>query len=230
MVSPDSVQQKFLSACRAHNFIIPDSRLRLLEQYVSLLLAHNKNLNLISRKDEENVWTSHILHCAGLLFHRKFPSGSNILDLGTGGGLPGIVYAILHPALALTLLDATRKKVDAVESMVNELHLPNVRTVWGRAEDMGRRSDYAGKFDIVVARGVAPLEKLAKWAKLFLIAEPVPDEDVPMTIPLRSLVTFKGGDVEDEIGAARKKIRFRITDVISLDSGEGKKVVILTLV
>jgi 16S rRNA (guanine527-N7)-methyltransferase len=223
-----SSKQHFLTSCSDNNLVIPESRLRLLERYVSLLLTQNRNLNLISRKDEENIWTSHILHCTGLLFHRKFPSGVRVFDLGTGGGLPGVVYAIFHPELSFTLLDATRKKIDAVQSMVNELHLRNVRTVWGRAEEIGKQADYTGKFEIVVARGVAQLEKLTKWAKPLLSVEAATGSDFSSIIPVRSLVAFKGGDIEHEINTVGKRIGFRKIDVISLDYGEDKKILILT--
>lgn len=220
-------KQTFLSTCRENNFSIVESRLQLLEKYVSLILFHNKNLNLISRKDEENIWTHHILHCVSLLFHRKFPNSGNILDLGTGGGLPGIVYAILHPELKFILLDATRKKIEAVGSMIADMKLKNVEAVWGRAEEVGNQPEYAGKFYIVIARAVAPLDKLVKWAKPFLAPLHRSHTMLPDYIPSRSLVAFKGGDLNDEIKRISNKKTARVVDSITLNTKEDKKVVII---
>ncbi len=223
----DPLKQNFLSACRENNLTISESQIRLLEKYVFLLLLHNKKLNLISRKDEENVWTRHILHCTSLLFYRKFPPAVNILDLGAGGGLPGIVFAIFHPGLRFTLLDATRKKIEAVKSMVNDLSLENVNTAWGRAEEIGKQPDYAGKFNIVVARAVAPLNKLVKWAKPFLAPLHADIPKSPDSIPVRSLVAFKGGDVIKELKQIEKIKAIKKIGILKLDLIEDEKKVII---
>lgn len=220
-------KQVFLTACKDNNFSITELQSRLIEQYVDLLLSHNKNLNLISRKDEQNIWTQHILHCTSLLFHRKFPPNANILDLGTGGGLPGIVFAIFHPELHFTLLDSTRKKIDTVQSMAGVLGLKNVSTVRGRAEEIGKQPEYSGKFDIVVARAVAPMEKLVKWAKPFLRRETTKRDDIPGLIPHKSLVAFKGGDIDKEVLRTKKVKQARHIESILLDPIDDKKVLII---
>ena len=223
----NSSKQIFLKTCSNNNFDISESKQHLLENYVSLLLSYNKKINLISRVDEENIWTHHILHCTSLLFHKSFLPSCTILDLGTGGGLPGIVFAILHPELHFTLLDATRKKIDAVRSMIDELHLENIKTVWGRAEEIARQPEYSGKFDIVLARAVAPLDKLTKWAKPFL--NPAPDVVTASTefIPPRSLVAYKGGDIADEINRVRKNKFIKDIERVILDPDDEKIAVIL---
>lgn len=226
----NSSKQIFLKTCSNNNFDISESKQHLLENYVSLLLSYNKKINLISRVDEENIWTNHILHCTSLLFHKAFPPSSTILDLGTGGGLPGIVYAILHPGLQFTLLDATRKKTDAVQAMVEQLELTNVHTVRGRAEEIGKDPDYAGKFNIIVARAVAPLDKLVQWSKPFLCSDiPPVNENATSVIPDRSLVAFKGGDISDELKKTKQKSAVLAIDFIVLDPDEEKKVVIIQL-
>ncbi len=219
--------ENFLSACVRNHYAIPEDRLALLRWYVDLLLYHNKALNLISRKDEENIWTHHVLHCTGLLFYRRFRKESTVLDLGTGGGLPGIVFAILEPSLHLTLLDATKKKMEAVDSIVAKLGLTNVATVWGRAEEIGRRDAYAGKFDYVVARAVAPLAKLVKWSLPFLKLHPEASAPSPNELPPKSIIAFKGGDIERElvsIGSLKSKVE---TSVLVIDPSEEKKVVVI---
>jgi len=225
----NSSKQIFLAACSDHNLAISEFQLQLIEKYITLLLSHNKNLNLISRKDEENIWTNHILHCTSLLFHRKFPSYISVLDLGTGGGLPGIVFAILHPEIRFTLLDAIRKKIDAVQSMADVLGLTNVKTVWGRAEDVGKQPDYAGKFHIVVARAVAPLNKLVKWAQPFLRSKSGDAEAAPGTIPGCSLVAFKGGNIDEELKWVGKSKAVQKFESLLLDRSDDKKVIIVQL-
>jgi 16S rRNA (guanine527-N7)-methyltransferase len=220
-------ESNFLSECEKNNFPVDDETLLCLRKYAGLLLYHNKVVNLISRKDEENIWPDHILHCTRLLFHKKFPTGARVLDLGTGGGLPGIVFAIFNPSLRITLLDATRKKIDAVQSIVDDLGLLNVTTVWGRAEEVGRKSGYAGEMDIIVARAVGPLNRLVKWSILFLRhAEGVRQTD-PAILPVPSLVAFKGGDMHKELESIRNLKNHASVDVIELDPEEEKKVVIL---
>lgn len=217
----------FLKACSTYNLTVSDSQLHLLEHYVDLLLARNKRLNLISRKDEHNVWTQHILHCTSLLFHRHFPQGSKILDLGTGGGLPGIVLAIFCPHLEFSLLDATRKKIEAVRAIVKELGISNIGTIWGRAEEVGRSPAYFRKFDIVVARAVAPLDKLVLWAEPFILKKTTIQISAEKTIPPRSLVAYKGGDLRREISRAQENLPIQRLEVLDLIPESEKKAVIV---
>ena len=121
---------------------LTDEVLSRLEQYVHGLLEANQGVNLISRRDEEKIWPHHILHSLSLLMKLELPEPCSLLDLGSGGGLPGVPLKIAVPGLELTLLDATRKKVAAVEKIVCELGLNNVHTVWGRAEELGRDRKY----------------------------------------------------------------------------------------
>src|SRR5512147_380996 len=99
---------------RENGLNLEDGRGELLERYVALLLEWNGKINLISRKGE-NVWESHILHSLAPLMQLKLPPGLRVLDLGTGGGLPGIPMAILHGEMEVTLLDSIGKKIKAVE-------------------------------------------------------------------------------------------------------------------
>jgi 16S rRNA (guanine527-N7)-methyltransferase len=219
----------FLSVCKQHNFPVTDKILLRLKKYVDLLLYHNKAINLISRKDEANIWMYHILHCTRLLFHKKFPAGVRVLDLGTGGGLPGIVLAIFNPSIRLTLLDATGKKIDVVGSIVDELGLTNISTVWGRAEEIGRKPGYYRQTDIVVARAVASLDRLVKWSLPFLRPPATVPQTDPGVIPTPSLVAYKGGDITKELASLKSLKRLVSFDVIELEPQEEKKVVILNI-
>ncbi len=159
---------EFRRIVRTNGLAVSEEQFALLERYVGLLLDWNGKINLISRRDQENVWFAHMVHSASPWFFVDIAPGLRVLDLGTGGGLPGIPLAILRPDLKLTLLDSIRKKVEAVGQMASELGLANVDTVVGRAEDIGREARHRHLYDVVVARAVARLSDLTKWSRPFL--------------------------------------------------------------
>jgi 16S rRNA (guanine527-N7)-methyltransferase len=169
-----------------------DEQLQQLASFVDLLLEWNAKINLISRKDEANVWRAHILHSAAILLQAEIPQKSKVLDLGSGGGLPGLVIKVLRPDLDMTCLDATRKKMDAVADIARRLGLRDCATAWGRAEDLGRDKWFNANYDVVVARAVAPLRDLVKWSMPFLRP------------PHAKLITLKGGDLDQERGQAER--------------------------
>ena len=106
------------TVCAQNGLRLSEEQLTLLETLAVRLLDWNQKINLISRRDEENFWTSHLLHCLALLFKVDLPAGSLILDLGTGGGLPGLPLKIVRPDLTLTLLDSTQKKINVVRDLI----------------------------------------------------------------------------------------------------------------
>jgi 16S rRNA (guanine527-N7)-methyltransferase len=163
-----------------------DEQLDQLEAFVRLLLDWNSKINLISRKDEANIWRAHILHSAAILLQAEIRQKAKVLDLGSGGGLPGLVIKIMRPDLDMTCLDATRKKMDAVADMARKLNLRDCATAWGRAEDLGKDKWFNAGYDVVVARAVAPLKDLVAWTKPFLRP------------PHARLITLKGGDLQQE--------------------------------
>jgi 16S rRNA (guanine527-N7)-methyltransferase len=144
----------FRTLCIRNGLTPTDLQLEQLDQYVNLLLGWNKKINLISRKDEKNVWTYHVLHSISPLFKMKMIEGSRMVDIGSGGGLPGIPIKILRPDIFLLSLDATMKKVSAVSQIIDELKLKNINAVWGRAEEICKQSEYFRKFDFAIARAV----------------------------------------------------------------------------
>jgi 16S rRNA (guanine527-N7)-methyltransferase len=189
-----------------NGLMLESHQARVLAAYVGLLREWNSKLNLISRKDVEHVWTSHILHSLSLLFYIDFPPGIDLLDLGTGGGLPGIPLAVLRPDLHVTLLDSIRKKTAAVESMVDCLPLGNVTVITSRAEDLLKNE--RKKFDVIVSRAVAPLSDLLKWTRgLHDKSRRLPVRFKGQVEGLRTplLVAFKGGKIEDELRLSRSR-------------------------
>ena len=197
---------------RRSGIILTDAQWDLLAAYVSGLLEANKGVNLISRKDEGNIWRGHILHSLALTAVVKIPVGAKLLDLGTGGGLPGIPLAIVRPDISICLIDSIQKKARAVELMVESLPLPNTRVIAARAEEL--HSKGGGTYQIIVARAVAPLVDLLKWTtKLFDHANRR-NIDIQLgekreTIRTPVLLAMKGGELEDEV----KRARVRYPDI-----------------
>ena len=164
----------------------------------------NAKVNLISRNDVKNVWRNHILHSLSTLSALKFERGTRILDLGTGGGLPGIPISIVRNDLTITLLDSIRKKTAAVQNMVDALSLSNVDVITGRAEEVGRNKT---KWDIVISRAVAPLTQLVEWSKPLLknSQKKTIRESHDRSWQAPALIALKGGTLGDEIRDAQKK-------------------------
>ncbi len=179
-----------------------------LSRYRELLLEWNGRINLISRKDQEHAWDTHILLSLSHLFLLRFPDAARVLDLGTGGGLPGIPLAIMLPECSFTLVDSIRKKTTAVAAMAEALALPNVTVVNARAEEINHLPQHRNIYDIVTARSVSDLTNLLTWALPFLHrrpgAVPVPGGAPGTPIVRSSLVTLKGIEIGTELDAARK--------------------------
>jgi len=194
-----------------------------MSDYVRLLLEWNQKINLISRKAEANVWENHILHSVSLLFKVRFAEGSRVLDLGTGGGLPGVPLSVLCPSLSFTLLDATQKKVNAVKDMVNRLGIRNAEAHWGRAEDLAGNKMFQKKFDYVVARAVAPLRDLFRWSSPLLVPDRGKEHSwnndcgttaFPVLPP--ALVALKGGLLEKEMKEFERESKRAFVTVTNL--------------
>jgi 16S rRNA (guanine527-N7)-methyltransferase len=152
----------------AAGFSVSDDAHALLARYVSLLLAENQHLNLTGVRHAPTLWRAHI--CDSLALLRVLGEGRplRILDIGTGGGMPGIPLACVDAGLDLTLLDATQKKTAAVERFAAGLGLENVQVVWARAEQLVTAPVHRQKYDVVTARAVANLSKLLADAPAFL--------------------------------------------------------------
>jgi 16S rRNA (guanine527-N7)-methyltransferase len=181
-------------------------QLEKLGAYAVMLTEWNAKVNLISRKDEENILSKHILHSLVLVMP-KFSSltvGAKVFDLGTGGGLPGIPMKIARPDLEITLCDSITKKVTAASDMIARLELKNMHAIVGRAEDIAKSSGMSRSFDAIVSRAVAPLDELAVWSK-------------GLAKTGATLYALKGGDLTEEIARTKKLGFVRNVDARSLD-------------
>lgn len=160
------------------------------EQLLPLYKDWNSRINVISRQDVDNLEVRHILHSLAIAKVFTFKPGANLLDLGTGGGFPGIPLAILLPEVQFTLVDGTGKKITVVREIAQALGLKNVTALHARVEDLKRN----GAFDYVLSRAVAPLDQLMAWSfkllkKKHLHAYP------------NGLIALKGGKMDGEIAA-----------------------------
>ena len=147
----------------------------------------NEKINVISRKDIDSLYEKHILHSLSIAATVELPAGLQVLDLGTGGGFPGIPLAIFFPEVKFHLVDSIGKKIKVVQAVAEGLGLKNVTTAHSRVEDIKNR-----KFDIVVSRAVAPLGDLWRWSKP-LLKKPVAN------VGASGLICLKGGDLTQEI-------------------------------
>lgn len=195
--------------CGENNFTISDLQILLLEKYVALFGEWNEKINLMSRKDIDNIRTRHIIGSIAFLFQNSIAQKCNIVDVGTGGGLPGIPLAILLPDCKFTLVDSIRKKINAVEAMVKSLSLANVRTLLGRAEELSAKPEYRKRYDYVIARAVGSASDLINWSSGFLRQkEPSPliseKQGSKLFIFPGTIILMKGGDLSEEISNVKK--------------------------
>ncbi len=195
---------------RVNGIRLDESKAAQLGLFVDLLLEWNRRINLVSRRDSANIWESHILHSLSILFVLEIPRGLSVLDLGSGGGLPGIPLAIVRGDLKVTLLDSIQKKVRVLEDIVQRLGMSGVAVAGARAEDIGKEGRFRGSFDAVIARAVAPLVDLVKWSRPLLRpagremgrrADAQVERGQRFSFP--SLLALKGGDVQKEIRDVR---------------------------
>ena len=168
------------------------------EQFAALegLYRHwNSLVNVISRKDIDSLYEKHVLHSLAIAAVFDFPPGIQILDIGTGGGFPGVPLAIVFPEVQFLLVDSIGKKLKIVEEIRKEIGLTNVTTLHTRAEDLHDR-----KFDFVVTRAVASLKDLLRWSRPLL----KPPTRVIMSAGGEEkykpgLICLKGGALQEEI-------------------------------
>jgi 16S rRNA (guanine527-N7)-methyltransferase len=148
----------------------------------------NQQINVISRKDLEGLYEKHVLHSLAIAACYDFPAGLEILDLGTGGGFPGIPLAIFFPDVRFLLVDSIGKKLKVVQAVCAEAGIENVEVRHARVEEIQGR-----QVDFVVSRAVAPLKDLWRWSK------PLLKRNRPMEAFKSGLICLKGGDLAQEI-------------------------------
>ena len=182
-----------------------------------LYLDWNAKINVISRKDIENLYPHHVLHSLGITKMLYFQEGSSIMDLGTGGGFPGIPLAILYPECHFHLVDSIGKKIKVGQAVADAIGLKNVSFLHARAEEEKQQ------FDFVVSRAVMPLSDLVKIVRKNIRKEQ------RNALP-NGLICLKGGELEREIGPFLKQsVTLALSDYFKAPYFETKKVVYVPL-
>lgn len=154
----------------------------------SLYEEWNSQINVISRKDIDQLYPKHVLHSLSIAAIADFNAGTRVIDIGTGGGFPGIPLAIFYPEVEFVLCDSINKKLNVVREVSKAIGLNNIEVVWSRAEEIKQKNS----FDFAVSRAVAPLSKLWRWSSP-LIRKGVNNELD------NGLICLKGGDLHQEI-------------------------------
>lgn len=177
----------------------------------------NLKINVVSRKDIEQIYLRHVLHSMCIAKFISFKANSNVIDVGTGGGFPGIPLAILFPEVNFTLVDSIGKKLKVVEEVVSGLKLSNVKTIHSRAEDLT-----SGQFDFVVSRAVAYMPTFVHWTQHLLSKK-------NRHQIANGILYLKGGDLEEELSSFPKSQIYNLTDWIPEEEFQTKKLVYLPL-
>jgi len=153
----------------------------------SLYTEWNEKINVISRKDIQSLYEKHVLHSLSIAAVAGFTNGMQVIDIGTGGGFPGVPLAIFFPEVSFYLVDSIGKKLKVVNAVADAAGIKNITTQHSRVEDIRNR-----KFDFVVSRAVAPLKELWQWAKPLLKK----GNEAALS---NGLICLKGGDLAEEI-------------------------------
>ncbi|ALO14568.1 16S rRNA (guanine(527)-N(7))-methyltransferase RsmG [Salinivirga cyanobacteriivorans] len=187
------------------------------EKLYALYTEWNAKINVISRKDIDHLYIHHVLHSLAIYKFLRFNPGSKIMDVGTGGGFPGIPLAIMQPDCHFTLVDSIGKKIKVANAVAEALELKNVKAIQARAEKVKDR------FDFIVSRAVMPLPKFTKLTMKKLKKEQI------NALP-NGIIYLKGGDFENELQELDfvHADVFDIADYFDLPFFETKKVVYIT--
>ena len=193
---------------------ITDEQKQQFEKLEQLYTEWNEKINVISRKDMDGLYEKHILHSLGIAKVMPFADGTKVLDVGTGGGFPGIPLAILFPEVSFTLIDSIGKKIKVVEAVSEGLGLKNVTAVHGRAEKLKE------KFHFVVSRAVTQMPEFLRWLKGKFEKEQFNEKH-------NGVLYLKGGDLAEELAGLRCEI-FQLKNYFEEEFFDTKKVVYLS--
>ena len=193
----------------------PNLNKKLIEQLSKLKAIYenwNQKINVISRKDIDNINLRHVLHSMSIAKFIKFKKQTKILDLGTGGGFPGIPLAILFPDCNFILVDSVKKKITVVENVVKELKLNNVISYCSRVEELDL------KFDFLVTRAVAKMPKIINWSRGKFNLES--NNEIK-----NGVIALKGGDINEELLSINNSTILPIEEILDNQYFVDKKIV-----
>jgi 16S rRNA (guanine527-N7)-methyltransferase len=180
---------EFWTACSSNGIVLEKMQVDTLERYHDELLYWNQRVNMISRKDEDNVWERHILHSLTILKYIDIKEKARVLDVGTGGGLPGIPLKVARPDIKITLVDSIKKKTTMAEMFGSHTGLKDITVLGARTEELALQNMFRANYDVVVSRAVARTGLVLSWI-------------TGLVKPTSVCAFLKGGDLSEEIAEA----------------------------
>ena len=195
-------------------YYFPNLSKKQIEQFTALKFLYeywNAKINVISRKSISNLYINHVLHSLAIAKVVNFKSETKILDLGTGGGFPGIPLAILFPQANFVLIDSIGKKIKVVNEVINKTQITNVKTIHQRAEN------YNDTFDFIICRAVTNMNEFQKWVEYKFYKK-------QKNKLQNGILYLKGGDLSEELKGI-KHIKYEISEFFKEDFFKTKKVI-----
>ena len=163
------------------------------DKFYELLVEWNKVMNLTWIIEYEEVVKKHFIDCIKAFKSDAIKNANTVIDVGTGAGFPGLPIAIMNPEVKVTLLDSLNKRINFLNTVINELGLENIETIHGRAEDFAKQPAYREQFDLCVSRAVANLATLSEYC-------------IPYVKKDGLFVPYKSGEIDEEVGQAKKAV------------------------
>ena len=198
---------KYFDLLEKYYMEIPPEKLEIYRSLYGIYKDLNDKVNLISRKDFENFYLHHIIHSLSITKFELIKDENNIIDLGTGGGLPGIPLAIYYNKKNFLLVDSIRKKISAVDKIINKINVKNISTLNNRVENLDIKAD------IIICRSVSSIDNLIQWTKGLLNDE-------------GRLILLKGGNVNKELKNISSRFTiYNLDDIYSENYFKEKKII-----
>ncbi|MCQ2563632.1 MAG: 16S rRNA (guanine(527)-N(7))-methyltransferase RsmG [Mogibacterium sp.] len=162
--------------------------------YLDMVLERNEHINLTAVRDRDEAIVKHVLDSFAICDLPEYKAAKTVIDVGTGAGFPGALLAIVSPEKEFTLLDSTLKRLRVIDEFAEALGISNLKTVHARAEEINRKPEYSGAYDLCVSRAVANLDTLSKWC-------------LPFVRKGGSFIAYKGENYNEELEGANKTLR-----------------------
>jgi len=194
---------EFWTICSTNGIVLEKEQIKAIERYANELLYWNKKVNLISRKDEDAILSRHILHSLTILKYIDLQYKARCIDIGTGGGLPGIPIKIARPDITMFLNDSIKKKVKITDMLANHTGYKNFKVLNVRAENLQLNENLTNTYDFVFSRAVAKTIEILEWSDKILKKD-------------GKVILLKGGNLNEEINIAKNKFpkyQFLVQDI-----------------